>query len=240
MGAARSLGEKIRSLFRGPGPAVEPGSSAHAPAPGARRGGAGKSSEKEIISARQSRGLEQFFSYIRDQTGLTILDLGGASQANVSFITNLGHRLYSVDFLRSIEETFGVDDTTDQSNSGRIDYFLRQNLDYPDDTFDAVLIWDVLEYMTPALLAATVDRLYHVTRPKSYLLAFFHSDERLETVSYYAFRIQDFNSLQVAAHGSRRPAQLFNNRSLERIFQRFDSVKFFLTREHLREVIVKR
>jgi hypothetical protein len=37
----------------------------------------------------------------------------------------------------------------------------------------------------------------------------------------------------------RRPAQLFNNRSLEKLFHRFESVKFFLTREQLREVIVK-
>jgi hypothetical protein len=40
--------------------------------------------------------------------------------------------------------------------------------------------------------------------------------------------------------GRRRPAQFFNNRSLERLFQDFQSVKFFLTRNHLREVIVRR
>jgi hypothetical protein len=43
----------------------------------------------------------------------------------------------------------------------------------------------------------------------------------------------------VGQNGLRRPAQLFNNRGLERLFGRFDSVKFFLTRERLREVIVK-
>jgi hypothetical protein len=32
---------------------------------------------------------------------------------------------------------------------------------------------------------------------------------------------------------------LYNNRSLEKLFARFESVKFFLTRERLREVIVK-
>ena len=38
----------------------------------------------------------------------------------------------------------------------------------------------------------------------------------------------------------RRPVQYFNNRHLEKIFQEFASVKFFLTRDNLREVIVKR
>src|SRR5256885_6285900 len=81
---------------------------------------------KASVETRSSRGLEEFFSYIRDQSGLTILDLGGATQKNVSFITELGHRLYSEDFLAILNETFGANDTVDQSNPGRIDYFLKQ------------------------------------------------------------------------------------------------------------------
>ena len=191
------------------------------------------------MSTRQSRGLQEFFSYIRDQSGLTILDLGGATQQNVSFITNLGHRLYSEDFLQILHETFGMEDTVDQSNPGRIEYFLRQSLDYPEAHFDGVLVWDVLEYLAPALLSAVVERLNKVTRPKSYMLAFFHSDDKLQAVPYYTFRIQTVGELQVAQRGARRPAQLFNNRSLEKLFGKFDSVKFFLTREQLREVIIK-
>src|SRR5712691_476340 len=89
-----------------------------------------------LRSTRPSRGLEQFFTYIRDQSGLTILDLGGATQKNVSFITDLGHRLYSEDFLQILNETFGADGTTEQSNPGRIEYFLKQTLDYPQGQFD--------------------------------------------------------------------------------------------------------
>jgi hypothetical protein len=239
MRAARSLGDRIRNLFGGAAQADRGIGVSSAPAaPWVPSGAA--SSEQETVATRHSRGLEEFFGYIRGQTGLSILDLGGTCQANVSFITNLGHKLYSVDFLRSMAETFGSEDATDQSNPGRIDYFLRQNLEYPDDAFDGVLVWDVLEYMSPALLAATVDRLCRVARPKSYLLAFFHADGRPSPVAYYTFRIHDCNALEVAQRGSRRPVQLFNNRSLERLFQGFESVKFFLTREHLREVIIKR
>jgi len=191
------------------------------------------------VNTRPSRGLDQFFGYIRGQSGLTILDLGGATQQNVNFITNLGHRLYSEDFLQILNETFGVDDTVDQANPGRIDYFLRQALDYPEGQFDGVLLWDVLEYLTPSLLAAVVERLHTIVRPKSYLLAFFHSDDKLEAVPLYTFRIQDVNSLQVAQQGMRRPAQLFNNRSLEKLFGHFESVKFFLAKDRLREVIIK-
>jgi 2-polyprenyl-3-methyl-5-hydroxy-6-metoxy-1,4-benzoquinol methylase len=132
-----------------------------------------------------------------------------------------------------------LDETVEQSNTGRIEHFLLQTLDYREGQFDGVLIWDVLEYLAPALLAAVVDRLHKIVRPGSCMLAFFHSDDKLETVPAYTFRIQEKNSLLVIRQCDRRPAELFNNRSLEKLFGRFESVKFFLTRERLRELIVK-
>src|SRR6201997_3828563 len=100
----------LKGILRG-GRAPSDGSSANASFP-SRKGG------EVVVNTRQSRGLEEFFAYIRDQSGLTILDLGGATQQNVSFITNLGHRLYSEDFLQILHESFGPDSgAVDQSNS---------------------------------------------------------------------------------------------------------------------------
>lgn len=227
----------LKNILRGrgvpPQGTLQPDASARSAFPSRKSGG------EETLSTRQSRGLEEFFGQIRGQAGLSILDLGGATQQNISFITNLGHRIYSENFLQIVSDTFGVDDTVDQSNPGRIEYFLRQTLDYPEGQFDGVLVWDVLEYLAPALLAAVVERLHRIVRPKAYMLAFFHADDKLDAVPIYTFRVQDVNLLHVAQHGARRPAQLFNNRSLEKLFGDFDSVKFFLTRERLREIIVK-
>ncbi len=104
---------------------------------------------------RSSRGLEEFFGHIHGLSGLTLLDLGGATQQNVSFITDLGHRLYSENFLQILKESAGGEAVADQSNPGTIDYFLRQALDYPEGHFDGVLVWDVLGVrLAPALLTA--------------------------------------------------------------------------------------
>ena len=43
----------------------------------------------------------------------------------------------------------------------------------------------------------------------------------------------------VGERGMRTSGQIFNNRSLEKLFGKFESVKFFLTRDNLREVIVR-
>ena len=195
---------------------------------------------KEVADTRQSRGLEQFFASFRDQIGLSILDLGGARQENVNFITNLGHKFYSEDFLRIFQEMFGQD-VADQSNPGQIDLFLRQGLEYPDQQFDGVLAWDVLEYMESPLLLATTERLWRVLKPKGYLLAFFHSADTKGNPRGHDFRIQDLRTLLVTEHTERIGSlQLFNNRALEKLFQQFESVKFFLTRDHLREVIIRK
>jgi SAM-dependent methyltransferase len=193
----------------------------------------------ELLRTRTSRGLEQFVGSLRDQSGLSILDLGGANQENVNFVTSLGHKFYSEDFLHVFQEIF-AGDRADQSNPSRIEFFLGQVFDYPDEQFDGVLAWDLLEYMEPPLLSAALDRLARILKPKGYLLAFFHSDERLDTVPCYSFRIEDMRNLQVYEYGNRVPSQLFNNRRLEKLFQKFESVKFFLTRESLREVIVRK
>jgi hypothetical protein len=189
--------------------------------------------------SRQSRGLEQFFFNIRDVVGLSILDLSGATQENIDFLTNLGHKLYSQDIMRSMDDAFGPD-PAEQTNPSRIDYFLRTNFDYQPDTFDGALLWDSLQFMGPALLNATVERLYEVMRPKSYLLAFFTANERATEVMSHSFRIGDNKTIVLTERGPRPTAQVFNNRNLEKLFGKFESVKFFLTRESLREVIVRR
>jgi hypothetical protein len=198
-----------------------------------------KPTRKDATTTRQSRGLEQFFFNLHGQVGLSILDLAGASQQNIDFLTSLGHKIYSANVIHSMEECFGAD-PAGQTNPGRIEYFLRSNFDYPPQTFDGVLMWDSMQFMSQALLTATVDRLEHIMRPQAYLLAFFTVNDKVQEVASYSFRILDSKNLLVTDRGMRPTGHVFNNRSLEKLFGRFESVKFFLTRENLREVIVRR
>ncbi|HWF06855.1 MAG TPA: hypothetical protein VG297_00245 [Bryobacteraceae bacterium] len=198
-----------------------------------------KGGKKDTLQTRQSRGLEQFFFNVRDIVGLSILDCAGANQDNIDFLINLGHKVYSQDLVRNLDDAFGRD-PAEQTNPSRIEYFLKQNFEYPPEALDGVLLWDSLQFMSPALLNATVERLYDVMRPKAYLLAFFTATERATQVPSHAFRIADNKTIVLAERDVRNAGQVFNNRNLEKLFGKFESVKFFLTRESLREVIVRR
>ena len=191
---------------------------------------------------RTSNGLDQFFASLQSRENLNILDLAGASQANISFITNLGHRIFSDDILHTLDDAFGGGEqfVENQSDPQRVAQFLRQSLDFPDAHFDGALVWDTLQFLSPVLLQETVDRLCRILRPQASLLAFFNAEEKLSTIPVSSYRIVDSKTLLLLPRGERKPTQFFNNRTLEKLFQNFYSVKFFLTRDHLREVIVRR
>ncbi|HEX8984114.1 MAG TPA: class I SAM-dependent methyltransferase [Bryobacteraceae bacterium] len=192
--------------------------------------------------SRHSNGLEQFFDHIQGEQGLNLLDFSGVSQANVGFITNMGCKLYSEDLIQTLDFAFGAggDSYENQSQSVRIDEFVDQNFNFEEGHLDGVLLWDVLEFVAPALLKAIVERLRRAVKPGSYLLAMFHAGERAGQLPVYSYRISDAKTLLLTPRGLRDPAQFFNNRAVENLFQGFESVKFFLSRDSLREVIVKR
>ncbi len=201
----------------------------------------GSPRSQKTVYSRHSHGLEEFFRSLEGRTGLTILDLAGASQANVNFITGLGHRLYSEDWYQMLEMHFGPGDfCAAQQDPGRAQRFLNDCLGFPEACFDGALLWDALEYLASPLLTPAIERLARIIKPDGYLLAIFHADEKAQQVSVYHYRIADAATLHLLPRAQRAPAQFYNNRAIERLFSAFRSVKFFLTRDHLREVIVRR
>jgi SAM-dependent methyltransferase len=216
-------------------------SPAQRPFQASTRGLDGRGGSDGSLYSRHSNGLDQFFNQIQDRPGLRILDLSGASQANIGFITNLGHKIYSEDLLKSLDLAFeGGDFFEDQAVPERAEQFLNQNFNFPEGHFDGVLAWDALEYLAPALLRPVVERLSRALRPGGYVFAMFHAEERADSIPAYYYRISDAKTLLLSFREMRRPAQFFNNRAVEKLFEGFEAVKFFLTRDALREVIVKR
>jgi hypothetical protein len=193
------------------------------------------------LETRHSHGLDQFCASLEERPGMSILDLASANQATISFLTNYGHRLFSDDFVHQLDECFGDGDFYEnQSNPLKAGRFLDVAFGFGDSLFDGALVWDTLQFLSGPLLQTVVNKLHRVLRPGAPMLAFFHAEERIETIPTYSYRIGDHRTILLQSRGRRRPAQFFNNRSLEKLFQDFESVKFFLTRDHLREVLVKR
>lgn len=203
---------------------------------------ADKNSGKDLppTLTRHSSGFDQFCGFLRASEGMSILDMSGASQANISFITGFGHRISSDDIVGTMQQCFGADFLDNQQAASNAQRFIEQTLTFPDEAFDGALVWDALQFLCSPVLEDTVTQLLRVMRPGGQMLLFFNSDEKLTRIPLYNYRIQDQKTLLQTPRGGYQRSQYFNNRMLERLFERATSVKFFLTRDHLREVIVRR
>ena len=168
-----------------------------------------------------------------------MLDLGGLSESNVSFLSALGCKIHALDLLalfdahRSRLPGRGL-------GPGDAEAFIEEYLGFAPEKFNAILVWDVLEYLDTELLELAVSRLGQILRPAGTLLTFFHTQSKGELVTLNQYQIEDAETLRLRELRRRPLPHTFNNRSLERLFGGFTSVKFFLTRDSLREVIAIR
>ena len=194
------------------------------------------------METRNSHGLDQFCATLLEREGQAVLDLGGVNQGTVSFITENHNRLTPEDFVVEFEECFGVgeDQETNQADPERIRAFGRAVFDFPNDHFDSILLWDALEVVSPELAPLVIAELYRVIRPGGAILALFHTEEAAKRPGNYSYRIHDRKAMAMVPRKRNSPRVFYSNRHLERMFGAFQSVKFFLARDHLREILVRK
>jgi hypothetical protein len=188
---------------------------------------------------RQSKGLREFWSGLRTPEGLHVLDFGAVSQANINFITGLGHRLRTEDLYRSLSCTSVSCASSPEESQKQAGLFL-EGLNYPEGQFDGVLGWDLFDFLEDPYVKPLVDRLHQLLKPGGSLLAFFHAGQPGQALPMSHYHICAQDQLQVLNRGEGKLRRSFNNRAIEALFQQFSSLKFFLTRDSLREVIVIR
>jgi hypothetical protein len=196
-------------------------------------------------SARVSNGLKELLWNLDGLGRGTLLDLGPASQTTLSFFIERGFRVSSEDILREWKEFLGEEEkrlqdvgaaeTLDMTANGRAARFLAENFQYPRATFDAVLMWDLLDYLEPTLARQTVANLTELLRPGGAVFALFHSKK---PEGFQRYRIADSSSLQIISSAVLCPAQkVYQNREIQDLFSRFRTMKSFVSRDQLRETL---
>jgi SAM-dependent methyltransferase len=201
---------------------------------------------------RRSSGMGEVSRLLNSQEALCILDMGATSASNISFFTGKGHKNYSEDLLRSsLDPALRIQDSEGNSvvDSKK---FLDENLVYGNAQFDVVLCWNLPDYMEESLVKPTIDRLWSVMKPGGFLLAFFHTRDAGPDSTCYRYHVTDTDLLEMqevkfappgrpaSEKQSPRLQRVFNNRHIENLFRDFASIKFFLARDAIREVLVVR
>jgi SAM-dependent methyltransferase len=209
------------------------------------RAAAGPAGAAAAPDSRKSHGLQALVASLQEGRPLHVLDFGGPIQDNIDFITDIvsgaGHRLYVDHLLRSYEYFFSAKEQEEGVfQAGRIEEFVASVMDFPDQSADAILIWDRLQFLPPQIAEALVARLHRILAPDAFLLALFRTDSSGADRAPYVCRIVDSQTLQMHEQPPARRMQTFNPRTIQKLFQSYREVKFFVSRESLQEVLIRR
>jgi len=199
-------------------------------------------------TTRGSNGLKEFLWNLDGLGRGTLLDLGPAWQTTLTFFIERGFRVTSDDILRGwsqfleeeeakakAKENVTAEDYAERAPEARAKRFLEENLKYPASSFDALLLWDVLDYLEPSLAKLMVGQLTELLRPGGVVFALFHSKK---PAGFQRYRVADTTTLQVLSAKTIFPAQkVYQNREIQDLFGRFRTMKSFVGRDQLRETL---
>jgi SAM-dependent methyltransferase len=165
-----------------------------------------------------------------------VLDLGPAIGSNIAFMgERIGCRIHVKDLYADLERHVREDALA------RFPEFLDGCFrEYDADSIDAVLCWDIFDYLAPPAASALAAALARALRPGGALLAFFGGGGAAEK-SYTRYVIEDERHLRyrVAPGTCGRQRQL-QNRDILALFPGlpvFDSV---LLKSGVREVLFRK
>jgi hypothetical protein len=173
-----------------------------------------------------------------------MLDMGPAWQSTLNFFIERGFKVYSEDVLTGWRDHLRAEearlralpaggDPGATSADARANAFLGENLKYPEKSFDAVLVWDLLDYLEPAVATRVVARLTELMRPGGVVLAVFHAKK---PELFQRYRIHDAQSLELVSTPPLVPPQhIYQNREIQNLFSRFESSRTFVGRDQIRE-----
>src|SRR5579863_1072757 len=193
---------------------------------------------------RQSNGLKEFLWQLEGIGRGHLLDLGPARQTTITFFIERGFKVYTEDLLATWQYFLDDEerrarnlpadaDRSEMTPEGRARRFLDTTMVYPDHTFDAVLMWDILDYLDSDLMTKLVERITSLVRDGGVVFAMFHTRK---PILFHRYRVLDGQNLElIPATCLFQPQRVFQNREISNLFGRYRSSKMFVGRDQLRE-----
>jgi hypothetical protein len=99
--------------------------------------------------------------------------------------------------------------------------------------------------MDEGLVKPVVQRLHKVMKPHGLLLGFFHTKDAGADSPYFRYHIAgpdtvEMQTIPTSSNQHFKLQRVFNNRHIENLFHDYASIKFFLGRDNIREVLIVR
>jgi hypothetical protein len=179
-----------------------------------------------------TKALRKFLACLGSRPDPVVLDVGSVSGSNVSFFAEeRGCKVHVADLFSDLDR---------HTREGRLDAFpscVKARLSHPDAAVDAILCWDLMDYLDrpPALVLAA--ELMRILRVDGALLGFFGT-VAVEEAHFTRYVIVDDTHLQHRTYPAQcRRHRVLANRDIIKLFGGLRVSDSFLLQSNSREIL---
>jgi hypothetical protein len=196
---------------------------------------AGQPGERPAETVYSSKTLAQFLTLLFSRPSAELVDLGPAVGANIAFIgERIGCKIHVEDLYADLEH-HAREDALD-----RFPEFLEGRLALLDTSVDAVLCWDIFDYLAPAAAHVLASELTRMLRPGGALLGFF-SGGGPDDGCYTKYVIEDGARLRLRFYAAAcNRERVLQNREINTLFAGLELFGSVLLKSGVREVLFRK
>jgi hypothetical protein len=182
----------------------------------------------------RSESLKALLDSLQPEARHAVLDLGPPLAGNIQFLSALSCRVRIADLHRSLSAE-SLESRQPEAMSALLERLLPLE---PDERFDALLAWDVLDYLRPDQVSALLARLTPACRPGALALVMV-STRRQIPARPARYRIVDRQTLD--CDGPLQPMRacpLYTQLDLAHLIPGFSVRRSFLLRSGIQEYLL--
>lgn len=175
--------------------------------------------------------LKRFIEGIEEQPDGRLLDLGPIFNDNIYFLSHRVKRLYVCDLYRRLDE-----DIRDQRPLSQ----LSRHLDYPSDTFDRILFWDLTDRLDNAIVSSIVEKCFEMIKPGGIIMVLTMGDQ-VSPIGRDTFIVREDFQLYLKPQTYPHLATHYRqNRDIMHLLLPFTPLKSLIYRNGIREFLFQR
>jgi SAM-dependent methyltransferase len=182
-----------------------------------------------------SKVLASFLSLLFARPAAEVVDLGPVTGSNVTFLgERIGCKIHVEDLCADI------DDHIKQDKFDQLPKFLSGRLSMTDASIDAVLSWNIFDYLAPLAASALAQEIVRILRPGGVLLAFFGANPA-DDPRYIKYFIEDEAHLRHRFYPSACGRRwVLQNRDINIMFAGLEVRDSVLLKSGVREILFRK
>ena len=182
-----------------------------------------------------SRTLGKFLAVVFSRPAAELIDLGPVIGSNISFLgERVGCKIHVEDLYADLDRH------AREGTFDRLPEFLATRFPLADESVDAVLCWDIFDYLGPDAGGVLAGELIRTLRPGGAVLGFFGARESDET-RYTKYFIEDESRLRYRFYaGACRRRKALQNRDIDNLFAGLLLSDSVLMKSGVREVLYRK